>query len=182
MLVGYQYTGETNKRGGGAAPPVRPCKDGYINMGIALYWMDRVAAMLGRPEIAKDPRFVDPAQYKKPENAEAFEAIYLEWLSQRTMAEAWEAGQKYRVLSGPIYSVADVMKDRNFRERGYWERIEHPVAGAYEYPGLPFKTFGAPRQPRRPAPRLGEHTDEVLRSFGYGPRQIARLRRDGVVA
>ncbi len=182
MLVGYQYTGQINRRGMGAPPPVRPCKDGYMNLGIALYWMPRVAAMLGRPEIAQDPRFIDPVESKKPENAEAFEAIYLSWLADKTMAEAWEAAQKHRVLSGPIYSMADVLKDRNFRERGYWETIDHPEAGPYEYPGLPFTTFGAPRQPRRPAPRLGEHTDEVLGSLGYGPRAIARLRRTGAVA
>ncbi|MEE9284741.1 MAG: CoA transferase [Dehalococcoidia bacterium] len=182
MLVGYQYTGYINRRGEGIAPTVRPCEDGYVNIQYGLYWIDRVAAMLGMPEIKDDPRFCDPVESQKPENAEAFEAIFLGWLGDKTMAEAWALAQRNRVLSGPIYTMADVLADPSFRERGYWEEIDHPVAGRLTYPGLPFTTFGASRKPRRPAPRLGEHTDEVLAEAGYQAEEIKRLRAQGIVS
>ena len=182
MLVGYQYTGQVNHRGMLAAPPVRPCKDGYVNIQSGLAMIDRTAKMLGMPEIATDPRFTDPVEAAKSENADLFESAYLEWLSDKTMREAWEAAQNARLMSGPIYTFADVMADPNFHERGFWERIAHPDAGGWLFPGVPFTTFGAPKAPRRRAPRLGEHTDEVLRGLGYGPRKIATLRRQGVAA
>lgn len=182
MLVGYQYTGHVNRRGGGAPPPVRPCKDGYLNVQIGALWMDRIAGMMAMPELKADPRFTDPAEFQKPENAEAFEAIYMGWLAGKTMVEAWEAAQKTRSLSGPIYSIADVLADRGYRERGFWEEIDHPAAGKFRYPGLPFRTLGAERRPRRPAPRLGQHTNQVLAGLGYSAAAIRRLRAQGVAA
>ncbi len=182
MLVGYQYTGQVNHRGMLAPPPVRPCKDGYLNSQFGLVWMDRISEMLGMPEIKDDPRFVDPIEAAKPENAALFEEIYLGWLGDRTMREAWDAAQAAHVLSGPIYSFADVMADRNFQERGYWEDIKHPAAGRWRYPGLPFSTFGEPSKPRRPAPRLGEHTGEVLQQLGYSDAEVAALRGQEVIA
>jgi crotonobetainyl-CoA:carnitine CoA-transferase CaiB-like acyl-CoA transferase len=181
MLVGYQYTGQVNRRGMGLPPPVRPCRDGYMNMQFGLAWVDRLLEMLGRPELKDDPRFTDPVEAAKPENAELLEGLYLAWLGERTMQEAWAEAQRARVLSGPLYSVAQLLADRHFRERGYWEPIDHPTAGRWRYPGLPFATFGAPREPRRPAPRLGEHTDQVLRELGLESDQIDRLRRAGVI-
>ena len=182
MLIGYQYTGQINHRGMLAPPPVRPCKDGYINSQFGLTWMDRIAKMLEMPEIAEDPRFTDPVEVSKPENAELMEAIYLGWLGERTMREAWDAAQAAHVLSGPIYTFADVMDDVNFAERGYWEEIDHPSAGNWRYTGLPFSTFGDKKEPRRPAPLLGQHTDEVLREIGHTGEEIAALRERGVAA
>ncbi|MCL0101653.1 CoA transferase [Dehalococcoidia bacterium] len=182
MLIGYQYTGQVNHRGMLAPPPVRPCKDGYINSQFGLTWMDRISKMLDMPEIAEDPRFTDPVEASKPENAELMEAIYLGWLGEKTMREAWDAAQAAHVLSGPIYTFADVMGDVNFAERGYWEEIGHPVAGSWRYTGLPFSTFNQPKPTRRSAPLLGEHTDEILGEIGRSAREIATLRGRGVVA
>ncbi len=182
MLIGYQYTGRTNHRGMLAPPSVRPCKDGYVNMQFGLVWLDRIAAMLGAPEMTSDPRFCDPAEASKPENADLLESMFMSWLSERTMREAWEAAQRAHVLSGPIYSFDNVMDDPSFRERGFWEEIRHPEAGTWTYPGLPFVTFGTPRRPRRPAPLLGEHTTEVLAEAGYTKSEIKGLRHAGVAA
>ena len=137
--------------------------------------------MLGRPDLLDDPRFRDPTESLKPENVDLQEALYLEWLLARTMTEAWAEAQRNRVLSGPIYAMKDVLADPHFRERDFWQRIDHPEAGAFEYPGLPFQTFGEPKESVRPAPRLGEHTREVLGDLGYSEAEVDALARDGVV-
>ncbi len=181
MIIGHQFTGEVWRRGAGFAPPVRPCKDGYMNIQTGIRSMDRFSVMVGRPELAEDPRFADPIEARKPENAAALEEILMGWLMERTMAEAWDAAQKARAASGPIYTMADILKDEHLQARGYWEEIDHPDAGLLRYPGLPFKTPGEARQPRTPAPRLGEHTEQVLAAFGYDASAVSGLRVDGAI-
>ena len=149
---------------------------------VGLPWIDRLGNLYGMPELKDDPRIVDPVEAAKPENADLFESISMNWLSQRTMVDAWREAQAAHVLSGPIYTFSHVLEDPNFRERGYWEDIEHPAAGRLRYPGLPFTRLKGPRPARRPAPLLGQHTDEVLRELGHKPDEIARWRREGVVA
>ena len=182
MNIGYQYTGAVNERGTwSSSPPVRPCIDGYINIAIGLGWWDRIAEMLGRPDLKDDPRFTDFVEASKEENAAEMEAIFMEWLLPQTMREAWAEAQSYRVLSGPIYTIGDAFNDDNVRERGFWESIHHPDAGALEYTGLPFSTFEAPRTKRSPAPRLGQHTGEILATVGYEEKDLARLMDRGVI-
>ncbi|MCH7553629.1 MAG: CoA transferase [Chloroflexi bacterium] len=164
MLVGYQYTGEVNRRGR-QATHTRPCKDGYVNVLVTAMMLERVYDLIGKPELKRDPRFQDPASALRPENREDLEAMLLEWLMERTKAEIWALGQKAHVMTGPVYTVAELLEDPHFRQRGYWEIIDHSEAGQWTYPGLPFQTFGAQAIPRRPAPTLGEHDDEVRQMF-----------------
>ena len=173
MLVGYQYTGQTNKRGTVGVSPQRPCMDGYINLYLVPKYLDRAARMLGRPELANDPRFNDPLEARKPENAAEFEAIVMDWLMSRTMVQAWREAQEAKVLSGPLYSFADLLKDPHFIERGFWEEIDHPRAGRLKYPGRPLLTPGAPAPPRRPAPLLNQHQKDVVEMLRH-PQQTGR--------
>ena len=152
-----------------------------MNMQIALAWLPRIAKMLGEPEMALDPRFSDPKEASKPENAEVFEAMLIGWLGEHTMVEAWSKAQAARVLSGPIYTVKELLEDPHLEARGAFERIGHREAGVWRYPGLPFRTEGTPLRPRRPAPRLGEHTDAVLLEAGLNAAEIARLRASEVI-
>ena len=66
-----------------------------------------------------------------------------------------------------------------------WAAVEVPLRGAapVRQAGLPFTVGGAPAGPahQRPAPALGEHTDEVLRGLGYDDERISPLRRNGAV-
>ena len=64
--------------------------------------------MMGMPELKEDPRFGDPVQVLRPENTEALEGILIGWLMDRSMVEVWQAAQSARVISGPVYSVADL--------------------------------------------------------------------------
>ena len=58
---------------------------------------------------------------------------------------------------------------------------EHPGHGRVRMTGFPVKLSATPARLRRPAPGLGEHTDQILAEAGYGPDQIAALRRAGVI-
>ena len=80
----------------------------------------------------------------------------------RTKREALIEAQSYGMLSGVINTPEDLVNDPVFRGRGVFEEIEHPVAGAFEYPGRPLVMGETPRQQPRRAPMLGEHNAEVL--------------------
>ena len=183
MLVGYQYTGHVNRQGEVSVSPVRPCKDGHVNVYVAPSRLADIYDMMGMPELKEDPRFGDPVQVLRPENTEALEGILIGWLMDRSMVEVWQAAQGARVISGPVYSVADLLKDPHFRARRYWESIDHPAAGTFEYPGMPFSTPGVPRRPRRAAPRLDEHAEEVaaeMAALETRPRPPARAGAEGL--
>ena len=77
--------------------------------------------------------------------------------------------------------LEDLANDQVFQSRGAFEIVDHPDAGEFAYPGRPFIMEHSPWSIRRPAPRLGEHTGEVLSELGYSQDDISRLRREGVV-
>jgi crotonobetainyl-CoA:carnitine CoA-transferase CaiB-like acyl-CoA transferase len=67
--------------------------------------------------------------------------------------------------------------------RGLFETVAHPVVGSHEHPALPVRLAGGHRRwYARPAPTLGQHTEEILRDLlGLDEGEIARLRADGVI-
>ena len=184
MRITYQYTGDVSPRlpvGWAFASGVFPCKDGYMDiMGSAIFF-PKMAAMLGMPELLEHPRFSNFIEQARPEVAEEFLTILLPWLQERTKREIWEAAQEVQMLSAPIYTSEDLLKDPHYNERGFWVEIDHPVTGTVKYPGAPFKMLETPWQIRRPAPLLGQHNQEVLGKLGYTKEDLVRLRQQGVI-
>ena len=186
MLISYQFTGRVNdrkRRAGSVGGGVKPTSDGYFNLTAQSHWFAQVVKMMGHPELADDPRFNSDAARLRPEAQDEIEPYVLPWYLSRTMREAWQEAQRNKLLSGPIYTPKDIVEDPYFKERGYWERIRHPIAGDFEYPGPPFRVHGAPRAPRRPAPMLGQHTREILSGeLGMSALQLGQLRALGVIS
>ncbi len=85
------------------------------------------------------------------------------------------------VPAGPIYTVPEAVADPQAQARGMVQEIEHPQAGRVKTLGNPVKLEKSPVTVRKAAPALGEDTDAVLREIGYGPADVAELRRKGVV-
>jgi crotonobetainyl-CoA:carnitine CoA-transferase CaiB-like acyl-CoA transferase len=187
-LLAYQYTGELSHRpvsggSGGFPNAVYPCSDGYLQINGSRMYFPRAVSMLGNPGELMSERWQDPASQGNPTMQEEFESEYfLPWLLEQTRAEAWQAAQENRVLSGPINTMADIDADPSFNARGVFTEGEHPVAGNLRYPGRPFVMTRSPWQLRRTAPMLGQHSVEVLRELGYPDEAIADLEKSGIVA
>ncbi|MDZ4339028.1 MAG: CoA transferase, partial [candidate division NC10 bacterium] len=86
------------------------------------------------------------------------------------------------VPAGPIYTIAQVYEDPHVRAREMVVELDHPAAGTIKNIGIPVKLSLTPGRIRRPAPLLGQDTDEILLWVGLEHAEITRLRASGIIA
>lgn len=100
---------------------------------------------------------------------------------ERTQAEWVEIARVHDIAMGPANQVGDLQDDPQLRARGSIHDSVHPVAGPFTAPGWPAMISEQPFDVRKPAPLLGEHTDEVLTGLGYDAERVGALRSAGAV-
>ena len=155
-------------------------RDGYINIGGANQsnW-ERIAEALGHPEWRNDPRFADNTARMQNRDglADAMNGV----LRTRTRAEWMAVFDAAGVPAGPVHSLGEALEHPQTEARGMVVDLVHPDAGATRAIGCPVHLSRTPAQVTRPAPRLGEHTRDVLREAGYGEDEIDALFKTGAV-
>ena len=77
--------------------------------------------------------------------------------------------------------ASDLLASDHLKARGFFATVDAPGGTAVTVPGAPYKLSVTPWAIRRPAPSLGQHTDEVLAELGMGRAEIAQLRAGGVI-
>jgi crotonobetainyl-CoA:carnitine CoA-transferase CaiB-like acyl-CoA transferase len=156
------------------------CADGYITLGTANDRLfHRLCDLLGHPEWTTEPHFAENSARLRHHEALAaqIEAITGD-RPRRHWLELFEAND---IPCGPINDYAQVFADPHIKAREMVVDVEHPVFGAMRALGSPLKLSATPTDPRRRAPMLGEHTDEVLAESGFSPGDIASLRQAGAL-
>jgi crotonobetainyl-CoA:carnitine CoA-transferase CaiB-like acyl-CoA transferase len=181
----YFATGEVAAPQGSAHRMLAPyqafaTRDGYINIGAANQsnW-ERLCRAIGRLDLLEDPRFSSNA--KRMEHVKELTPIMEKTFLTQTTAYWVELLERAGVPCGPIYNMAQVYADPQVQARNMVVETEHPIAGRIKNIGIPIKLSETPGVIRRPAPALGQHTDEVLAEFGYSPADIERLKECGAV-
>jgi len=119
------------------------------------------------------------------EARDAIAALVARWCAGKTLAEITAAFSGSGVLWGPFQDFVELVRDdpRCSPANPLFADIDQPGIGRYPMPGLPMDFSAAPREPTRPAPRLGEHTDAVLSEvLGLPGGEIARMHDAAVVA
>lgn len=185
--IAFEFSGRRTPRvsidARGILRGVYPCADGYVEFSGAGTRLDRFASMLGDDgEWLRDPKWAEPGALLDANNSEEFDGNFYGWLMTHTKREIWELAREARVLCGPLFTVEELAQDEHFRSRGFWQRVNHPVAGEFEMPGRPFIMNDSPWELRRPAPLLGEHSDEILLEAGLTGTDVKALRAEGVVS
>src|SRR5215467_244242 len=158
-------------------------QDGWVHPGLERgaredTWA-RVCALMGRPELADDPKF--NTREARREHQQELLALISAWTSTCPKEDIYHTLQGLRTVAGYVATVADLGTSQQLSAREFFQRLDHPDAGTATYPGAPFTIQGAVWHHAR-APRLGEHNAEVYCGrLGYTSEDLAHLRGAGVI-
>jgi crotonobetainyl-CoA:carnitine CoA-transferase CaiB-like acyl-CoA transferase len=185
MLVEYSSNGIQLRRAGNrgaAASPQGVYRCAGDDDWVALAAIDdtaraSLAELIGRPELG-----ADEAGWR--ERADDIDKLIADWTATRPVADAVDALRAAGVLAAPVTESPALLGNPHLLARGFWETVEHPVAGSFLCTGMPFAFIGKPRRwIRRVPPLYGQHSDEVLTGLlGHSPEEVAELRAAGATS
>jgi crotonobetainyl-CoA:carnitine CoA-transferase CaiB-like acyl-CoA transferase len=181
----YFATGELPERTGNDHPVVYPyglfrAADGDVAIAPSTpVHVTRLLETLELGHLLDDPAFADNAARMR--NRERLRAL-IDARIGGAGVDAWiERLNAAGVPCGRVMNLAEVFSDPQVLAQEMVLEAEHPGHGRVRMTGFPVKLGATPAQLRRPAPRLGEHNEALLRELGYAPEQIASLRSAGVI-
>lgn len=154
--------------------------DGWINLGASSQstW-ERLPAVLELPELLDDPRFRENAD--RMANRAALASLLAARFRKRTTRDWLERLDAARIPAGPVASIGEMLRHPQTVARAMVMQVEHPRGGQVETIGCPIKLDGSQPHTGRGAPLLGEHTEEVLREYGFREEEVRELMAAGVV-
>jgi crotonobetainyl-CoA:carnitine CoA-transferase CaiB-like acyl-CoA transferase len=139
----------------------------------------KLCEALGRKEWMSDPRFASNAL--RVQNMAVLNPLIAAELKCATADHWLESFDVAGIPCGLIYSYAEVFADQQVRHNGLLLGVPHPVIGTQKVIGQPIRLSLSPAAITAPAPRLGEHTEEILHAAGFTPAEILKLLDGGAV-
>jgi len=186
LLPEYDADGFVRERAGSSLPGIAPsnlypCRDGgYVLIaGNADALYRRLMTEIGREDLRDDPALA--RNDGRAAQAQRIDEAIAAWTINKTQNEVLAAMEKAEVPAGRIYSAADIAADPHYAARGM---LVDTVAGDGEplrQPGIVPKLSATPGAIQGSAPKLGEHTDEVLKELGFTSTKIEALRKDKII-
>jgi len=156
-------------------------QDGYVTVGAnnTKLWTAFCTQVTGRPEWLTDPRFSDLRSRLKniDELEREIEAVF----ATRPTAHWVEKLDAAGVPGGPVYRYDQILDDPHIKARRMVVEQDHPKIGRMKAMGIPIKSTSELLAIREPAPWLGQHTSDVLKSVGYDESTVERLYAEGVL-
>ena len=154
--------------------------DGYLCVLVynGKQWQ-RFFDAIGRPEMMDDPRFATHAS--RASNIGEIYDLLAGILETRTSEEWMQLLEKADIPVARMNAVDDLLSDTHLRSSGFFIEEEHPTEGSTIAMRTPTGWSGSPPEPTTPAPRLGEHSTQLLRELGYSDDEIGQLRETGVI-
>ena len=177
----FLVEGEVARQAGNNHPTTVPTgvfktRDGLVNIATTggKMW-ERFCVTLGAEALTKNPDYRTAGARSK--NRDALNAEIEGYLQGRTSAEWVEHFNKAGVPCGPIYSIDQVFADPQVRHLGIAQSVAGKGKRALRLVGQPVSLSRTPSRLKAPPPQLGQHTDAVLKEFGFSAREIAALHK-----
>ncbi|MDC5269837.1 CaiB/BaiF CoA transferase family protein [Acinetobacter baumannii] len=182
----YDLHGFIRERSGGSLPGIAPSntyrtKDNafVVIAGNSDPIFKRLMHVIGREDLANRPEFEH--NDGRAQQSNLLDAAIEAWSRQHSIDEVLQQLEQAEVPSGRIYSVADMVNDPHFNARDMLLSTELPDGQVVKMPGIVPKLSETPGQVKWRGPELGEHTESVLKQYGYQAEEIENLRVSGVV-
>ena len=186
LLPEYDQFGEVRRPAGGALPGITPsnayaCAGGeaVIVAGTGDSIFKRLMVLIDRKDLADDPTLA--ANDGRTLRAAEIDGAIGDWTSRHALDDVLAGMRDAEVPASRVYTIAEIAVDPHYAARGNIERIPAMAGGTIAAPGIVPKLSDTPGAVRHAAPRLGQHTDDVLAQAGVSLERIAALRRDGVI-
>jgi crotonobetainyl-CoA:carnitine CoA-transferase CaiB-like acyl-CoA transferase len=153
-------------------------KDGYV---CVLVYNDKqwraFFELIGRPELFADPRYATPEARSR--DFDGANALVAAEMKKRSTADWLAALEGADIPVQRMNSLTDIVADPHLAAIGYFREVEHPSEGRLRAMAVPSEWSESPPEYRRHAPRLGEHTREVLREAGLTDQAIEDMLSSG---
>lgn len=171
LLPEYSKFGAVRQPSGASMPGIAPtnaylCRDGKYALiagnGDSIF--RRLMTIIERTDLADDPALAD--NQGRAAQAERLDQAISEWTAGHDLQEVLDAMNQAGVPCGKSYDAADIASDPHYRAREMILETELPDGSAVEVPGIVPKLSRTPGDVRSLAPRLGEHTQEILDQLG----------------
>lgn len=178
MAEFYFATGEAPSRQGSKIPNIVPyqafeTRDGWAVIGVPSpnLW-PKFCRAIDREDLIT----AYPTNAERVEGRDELEPVLAAEIAAFTTDEILDRLADHDVPATGINDMAAVFHHEQVLARGMRAAVDHPTIGDLELPGVPFHFSRTPAEIRRHPPLLGEHTEDVLREFGFSPAEIERLR------
>jgi crotonobetainyl-CoA:carnitine CoA-transferase CaiB-like acyl-CoA transferase len=185
MLLEYSRSGIQMRRQGNRGPGATPqgvyrCRgdDEWVALAVqtdaaraSLAWL------IDKPELGSDE-----AGWR--ERSDEIDKLISDWTARQPVADAVRTLRAAGVPAARVTEAAALLSDPHLLARGFWETVDHSVAGSFLCTGMPFVFVGKPRRwVRRVSPLYGQHTTEVLTGIlGRSQQDLAELRAAGATS
>lgn len=180
----YDQFGVIRERSGSTLPGITPsniylCKDGkYVVIGAngdGIF--KRLMIAINRPDILENPLF--ETNDGRSQKAEYLDSVIEEWTKSLNLESALKVLEENSIPAGPIYNVEDMVNDPHFQARNMIVELDVENLGKLKVPGIIPKLSKTPGKIRWAGPKLGEHTEEVLKEkVGLNEKQIAKMKNE----
>jgi len=159
-----------------------PSEDAYVGIagvGFRDQQWQAFCELVGSPELINDPRFA--TREARMASRDLMLTTIMGAVAGKKRDELFHEGQRLHLPIGAVYSIDEAFADPHLQARGFWQDVEHPVAGTYRYPGPPFR-MSTYDWPFGPAPTLGQHNEEIYcGQLGYTQDELVRLRQSNII-
>ena len=187
QAANYRLTGKARPRTGSRSTNTAPrniylCNDGkYVGLSASTQKMaERTFRAIGRADLADNPRY--RTNVDRVEHAEELDAIIGAFVARRSQAENVAFFEQAEVTIGPIYDIAQILEDPHVVERELLADYPDAEMGSFPMHHVVPRLSGTPGSIRTPAPKLGEHNEEILKALGLSPAEVKNLKEKGILA